>query len=63
MEAVRRIYDAYGRNDVDAVLADLADNVDWAAEAASSSVPWFGSFHPVSFTSNETDVIVAVHWA
>ena len=44
LEAVTRLYDAYGRGDVDAVLAELADGVDWAAEAASTSVPWYGPF-------------------
>jgi ketosteroid isomerase-like protein len=85
IEAVQRLYEAYGRGDVDAVLAELADNVDWAAEAASASAPWYGSFRgkaevprffkeigssidvteftPLSFTSNDTEVIVAVHWA
>ena len=85
IEAVQRLYEAYGRGDVDAVLAEVADDVDWAAEAASTSVPWYGSyrgkddvprffkeigsnvevteFTPLSFTSNETDVIVAVRWA
>jgi uncharacterized protein len=85
IDAVRRLYAAYGRQDVDAVLAELADDVDWAAEAASTSVPWYGAyrgkaevpgffeeiganvevseFTPVSFTSNDTDVIVTVHWA
>lgn len=85
IEAVQRLYEAYGRGDVEAVLAELTDDVDWAAEAASTSVPWYGSyrgksevprffkeigssievteFTPLSFTSNETDVIVAVRWA
>jgi ketosteroid isomerase-like protein len=85
IEAVQRVYEAYGRGDVEAVLAEVADDVDWAAEAASTSVPWYGShrgkgdvsrffaeigsnvevteFTPLSFTSNDTDVIVAVHWA
>ena len=85
IEAVQRVYEAYGRGDVDAVLAELADNVDWSAEAASTSAPWYGKirgkgdvprffkeigssvdvteFTPLSFTSNDTDVIVAVHWA
>ena len=85
IESVQRLYEAYGRGDVEAVLAEVADDVDWAAEAASTSVPWYGSyrgkaevprffkeigsnvevteFTPLSFTSNETDVIVAVHWA
>jgi ketosteroid isomerase-like protein len=44
IEAVQRLYAAYGRGDVDAVLADLADDVDWAAEAAGTSVPWWGNF-------------------
>ena len=42
---IERLYAAYGRGDVDAVLADLADDVDWAAEAASTSVPWYGRFN------------------
>jgi ketosteroid isomerase-like protein len=85
IEAVQRVYEAYGRGDVEGVLAEVADDVDWAAEAASTSVPWYGShpgkgevprffqeigsnievteFTPLSFTSNETDVIVAVWWA
>ncbi|WP_322754542.1 nuclear transport factor 2 family protein [Frankia sp. Cas3] len=85
IDTVQRLYAAYGRGDIDAVLAELADDVDWAAEAASTSVPWYGSyrgkgevprffkdigsnieiteFTPLSFTSNETDVIATVHWA
>jgi hypothetical protein len=85
IEAVQRLYAAYGRGDVEAVLAELANDVDWAAEAASRSVPWYGAFRgkaevprffkelgssieitefvPLSFTSNETDVVATVHWA
>jgi ketosteroid isomerase-like protein len=44
IEAVQRLYAAYGRGDIDGVLAELADDVDWAAEAASTSVPWYGSY-------------------
>jgi uncharacterized protein len=44
VEAVQRLYEAVGRNDIDAILAELADDVDWAAEAASTSVPWYGSY-------------------
>lgn len=84
-EAVQRVYEAYGRGDVEAVLAEVADDVDWAAEAASTSVPWYGNhrgksevsrffeeigssiaiseFTPLSFTSNETDVIATIWWA
>ncbi len=42
--AVQRLYAAYAARDVDAVLAELADDVDWAAEAASRSVPWYGHY-------------------
>ena len=85
IEAVQRLYEAYGRADLEAVLDELADDVDWAAEAASTSVPWFGShrgkaevarffkeigsnievteFTPLSFASNETDVVATVRWA
>jgi ketosteroid isomerase-like protein len=42
--AVQRLYAAYGNADLDAVVAELSDDVDWAAEAAGSSVPWWGSF-------------------
>jgi ketosteroid isomerase-like protein len=42
--AVQRLYAAYGNADIDAVLAELSDDVDWAAEATGTSVPWWGSF-------------------
>ena len=44
IEAVQRLYAAVFANDMDAILAELADDVDWAAEAASSSVPWYGNY-------------------
>jgi ketosteroid isomerase-like protein len=43
IETVQRIYEAFGRGDVDAILAEVADDVDWAAEAASTSAPWYGA--------------------
>jgi uncharacterized protein len=39
---VREIYDAVGRGDVAAILDRVSDDVDWAAEAASKSAPWYG---------------------
>lgn len=42
LAAVGRLYAAYGRGDMDAVLAEVADDVDWAAEAASTTLPWYG---------------------
>ena len=45
LAAVGRLYAAYGRGDMDGVLAEIADDVDWAAEAASTTVPWYGPHH------------------
>ena len=44
IESVQRLYAGYARGDIDAVLAELDDDVDWAAEAAGTSVPWWGPF-------------------
>ena len=85
IEAVQRLYAAVATMDVDAILAELADDVDWAPTGSTDSVPWFGSyqgkaevprffeaigmnidiheFNPITFTSNDTDVIVPVHWS
>jgi ketosteroid isomerase-like protein len=85
IEAVQRLYAAYGRRDLEAVLAELQEDVDWAAEAAGTSVPWWGSFRgkaevprffeaiganvevteftPLSFASNDTEVMSAVRFA
>ena len=42
LAVVERLYAAYARGDMEGVLADIADDVDWAAEAASTTVPWYG---------------------
>ena len=42
--SVQRLYAAFGRGDVAGVLAELADEVDWAAEAAGTGAPWYGSY-------------------
>ena len=87
IEATQRVYEAVGRGDVEAILAEVADDVDWVSVATngSASVPWYGSyqgrvevkrffkeigsnvqiteFSPLSFTSNDTDVMVALVWS
>ena len=40
---VQKIYDAFSRADVDAILGVLTDDVDWAAEASSRQAPWYGA--------------------
>ena len=87
IESTQRMYAAFGRADVEAVLAELADDVDWVSvsEGRHPSVPWYGSyrgkaevprffkeiganvditeFTPLSFTSDDTDVMVALRWS
>lgn len=43
--AVQNLYDSYVRADLDGALADVSDAIDWAAEASSSSAPWYGRRH------------------
>ena len=83
---IQHMYDALGRGDIDAILSEVADDVDWVSvnEGGSTTVPWYGSyqgrsavprffqeigtnvqiteFSPLSFTSNETDVMVSLVW-
>ncbi len=45
IKTITRIYEAFGRGDVAAILDDVTDDVDWAAEAASAAAPWYGARH------------------
>jgi ketosteroid isomerase-like protein len=42
LSTVKGIYDAFGSGDVPAILDQLADDVDWAADAAGDAAPWWG---------------------
>jgi ketosteroid isomerase-like protein len=42
IETIKRLYVAFGEGDVATILDALADDVDWASEAASSAAPWYG---------------------
>jgi ketosteroid isomerase-like protein len=44
IESIQNLYAGYGSGDLDAALADLADDVDWAAEATGDAVPWYGNY-------------------
>jgi ketosteroid isomerase-like protein len=39
---VTEIYDAVGRDDIDAILERVTDDVDWAAEVTGTAAPWHG---------------------
>jgi ketosteroid isomerase-like protein len=44
-ETIRAIYEAFGRGDVPAILALLADDVDWNNDRVySRECPWNGNF-------------------
>jgi ketosteroid isomerase-like protein len=45
IKTITQVYEAFGRGDVAAILDAVADDVDWAAEAASSAAPWYGVRH------------------
>ena len=42
VKTVQSVYEAFGRGDVPALLEAVADDVDWAAEAAGDDAPWWG---------------------
>ena len=45
IKIIQGVYEAFARGDVAAVLDAVADDVDWAAEAAGSGAPWYGAWH------------------
>ena len=45
LDAVRRIYDAFGRADVPGVLAELSEDVEWEYGAGSTDTPWLRPLH------------------
>jgi uncharacterized protein len=42
---LKELYAAFGRGDVEAILARVTDDVDWATDAAIASAPWYGPRH------------------
>ena len=45
LAAVERLYAAFAGGDMAGVLAELSDDVEWAAEASGPNVPWYGPHH------------------
>jgi ketosteroid isomerase-like protein len=39
---VQHVYEAFGKGDIDAILAVVTDDVDWASEPESKVAPWHG---------------------
>jgi uncharacterized protein len=42
IKTIAHVYEAFGRGDVATILDAVTEDVDWAAEAASSAAPWYG---------------------
>ena len=42
VKTIQAVYEAFGRGDVAAILDAVTDDVDWASEASSTEVPWWG---------------------
>jgi uncharacterized protein len=45
IKTIEGVYEAFSRGDVDAIVAVVTDDVDWASEAASDGAPWYGVHH------------------
>jgi ketosteroid isomerase-like protein len=45
VKTIQSVYEAFGRGDIPTVLDALTDDVDWASEAASTEIPWWGVRH------------------
>jgi len=39
---IQRVYEAFGKGDVEAILDMVTDDIDWASESTSSMAPWHG---------------------
>ena len=42
IDSIQNVYEAFGRGDIDFILDQLTDDVDWAAESTSAVAPWYG---------------------
>jgi len=42
---VKRIYEAFGRGDIEAILTNLADDVEWIVSGRQDGIPYAGTFH------------------
>jgi len=56
IKTIQVLYEAFGRGDLETILANVADDVDWASEASGSGAPWYG---PHSGPAGVTDFFAA----
>jgi uncharacterized protein len=56
IKTIQIVYEAFSRGDVETIVAQVTDDVDWASEAAGRDVPWHG---PHSGQSGVVDFFTA----
>ena len=42
---VKSIYEAFGRGDIDSLVGNLADNVEWVIPGEQDGIPYAGTYH------------------
>jgi uncharacterized protein len=45
IDTIKGVYEAFGSGDVEAILAQCSDDVDWASDVANPVAPWQGERH------------------
>ena len=45
IETIETVYAAFGRGDVDTIVANVTDDVDWGTDSSSTGAPWYGFRH------------------
>ena len=45
IDTAKRMYQAFSRGDLRAILDRVTDDVDWSTDAANESAPWYGPRH------------------
>jgi ketosteroid isomerase-like protein len=48
VDTIKRIYEAFGRGDIPAILAQLDEDVEWDTEIPADGVPWLSPRRGVS---------------
>jgi len=48
IKTMQSIYEAFGRGDIEFILATVTDDVDWATEASGRGAPWYGPHNGVA---------------
>lgn len=56
IKTIGLLYEAFGQGDIETILSNITDDVDWATEANGKGAPWYG---PHSGPAGVTDFFAA----